>query len=55
MHPFIGLDGSDSLLRHDTGVIGVVQTINVRNFLILDSLELLLEVLVGHDLVVAAQ
>ena len=57
------LVGCDSLLWHDRGVIRVIQMIQVCHFLhrtveliIINCFKfLLLEVLVGHDIVVAAQ
>ena len=57
------LVGCDSLLWHDRGVIRVVQMVQICHFLhrtiqliIMNCFEfLLLEVLVGHDIVVAAQ
>ena len=57
------LVGCNSLLWHDRGVIRVIQMIQVCHFLhrtveliIINCFKfLLLEVLVGHDIVVAAQ
>ena len=57
------LVGFDTLLWHDRGVIRVIQMIQVCHFLhrtveliIINCFKLLLlEVLVGHDIVVAAQ
>ena len=57
------LVGCDALLWHDRGVIRVVQMVQICHFLhrtiqliIMNCFEfLLLEVLVGHDIVVAAQ
>ena len=57
------LVGCDPLLWHDRGVIRVVQMVQICHFLyriiqliIMNCFEfLLLEVLVGHDIVVAAQ
>ena len=57
------LVGCDALLWHDRGVIRVIQMVQICHFLhctveliIINCFEfLLLEVLVGHDIVVAAQ
>ena len=57
------LVGCDALLWHDRGVIRVIQMVQICHFLhrtveliIINCFEfLLLEVLVGHDIVVSAQ
>ena len=56
-HSFIVLIGSvscNTLLGH-ARIIRVVKMIHAGDFLLLHRLKLLLEVLVGHDLVIAAQ
>ena len=56
-HSFIVLIGSvssNTLLRH-ARIIRVVKMVHAGDFLLLHRLKLLLEVLMRHDLVIAAQ